>query len=74
MRADTATLDRFETGRIEARKLKVVISRALRDSVVPGMNFLSAFQSWRVEGGTLILVLPRKTPTGQWNRHPDRSL
>ncbi|NIJ36273.1 putative aspartyl protease [Sphingopyxis panaciterrae] len=74
MRADTTTLDRFETGRIEARKLKVVISRALRDSVVPGMNFLSAFQSWHVEGRTLILVPPRKTPTGQWNRRPERSL
>lgn len=74
VRADAATLDRLEIGRIEARKLKVVISPGLGDTDVLGMNFLSALQSWRVEGRTLILVPPRETATGQRNRRVDRSL
>lgn len=56
VRADAGTVDRLEIGRIEARKLKVVISPGLGDTDVLGMNFLSELQSWRVEDRTLILV------------------
>jgi aspartyl protease family protein len=56
VRADAGTLDLLELGRIEARGLKVVISPALGDTDILGMNFLSKLQSWRVEGRTLILT------------------
>ena len=56
VRADAATVDRLSIGGIDARKLKVVISPGLGTTDVLGMNFLSDLQSWRVEGGTLILL------------------
>ncbi len=62
IRVDAGTIDRLEIGGIEAQRLKVVISPGLGDTDVLGMNFLSALQSWRVEGGTLILV-PGKDET-----------
>ena len=55
VRADAGTLDRLTIGAIEARGLKVVISPALGDTDILGMNFLSQLQSWRVEDRTLIL-------------------
>jgi aspartyl protease family protein len=56
VRAETGTVERLALGRIEASNLKVVISPALGDVDILGMNFLSRLQSWRVEGRTLILV------------------
>lgn len=56
VRADTGTVARLDIGGIEARNLKVVISPALGDIDVLGMNFLSRLASWRVEGRTLSLV------------------
>lgn len=55
VRTDAGTLDRLTIGAIEARGLKVVISPALEDTDILGMNFLSQLQSWRVEDRTLIL-------------------
>src|SRR5690606_1357749 len=52
----TGTVDRLRLGAIEARNLKVVVSPALGEMDVLGMNFLSQLASWRVEGRTLILV------------------
>ncbi|WP_448661766.1 TIGR02281 family clan AA aspartic protease [Sphingomonas sp. CJ20] len=54
--AQTGRVARLGVGAIEARNLKVVISPALGDFDVLGMNFLSQLESWRVEGRTLILV------------------
>lgn len=56
VRAETGTVARLDIGGIEARNLKVVISPALGDIDVLGMNFLSRLASWRVEGRTLSLV------------------
>lgn len=55
-RADTATVDELRMGNIVARDLKVVVSPALGDMDLLGMNFLSKLKGWRVEGRTLILV------------------
>ncbi len=56
VRAQTGTVERLAVGDMEARNLKVVISPALGDVDVLGMNFLSQLASWRVEGRKLILV------------------
>ena len=56
VRAAAGTVERLKIGEIEAKALKVVISPGLGNTDVLGMNFLSALQSWRVEGRTLILV------------------
>ncbi|HEX8669982.1 MAG TPA: TIGR02281 family clan AA aspartic protease [Allosphingosinicella sp.] len=55
-KADPGTVDELRVGNVTARDLKVVISPALGDLDVLGMNFLSKLKSWRVEGRTLILV------------------
>lgn len=60
VQADTGTINRFQLGGIEARDLKVVVTPALGNIDVLGMNFLRQLESWRVEGSTLILV-PRAT-------------
>ena len=52
----TATIERLDVGNVSARELKVVVSPAIGDLDVIGMNFLSRLKSWRVEGKTLILV------------------
>jgi aspartyl protease family protein len=54
--ARTGTVDKLRIGNIEASGLKVVISPALGDMNVLGMNFLSELASWRVEGRTLVMV------------------
>lgn len=61
--AETGTVDRLLLGSIEARNLKVVVSPALGNLDVLGMNFLSRLASWRVEGRTLVLV-PRSSGAG----------
>lgn len=59
VRAQTGTIARLRLGGIEARDLKVVVTPALGDIDVLGMNFLRELDSWRVEGSTLILVPKR---------------
>jgi aspartyl protease family protein len=54
--AHGGTVRELRLGTVAARDLKVVISPALGDLEVLGMNFLSALASWRVEGRTLILT------------------
>jgi aspartyl protease family protein len=56
IKAETGTLDVLRVGGIEARGLKVVISPAMGNVDVLGMNFLSRLASWRVEGRTLVMV------------------
>jgi aspartyl protease family protein len=54
--AQTGKVDELRVGNIVARNLRIVTSPGLGNLDVLGMNFLSKLQSWRVEGGTLILV------------------
>lgn len=54
--AETGSIDELRVGNIVARNLKVVTSPGLGELDVIGMNFLSKLESWRVEGGTLVLV------------------
>lgn len=61
--ADTGVIELLRIGTIEAHDLKVVISPALGDLDVLGMNFLSRLESWRVESNTLILVPQSSDPT-----------
>lgn len=56
VQARTGTVEQLGIGSIEARNLKVVVSPALGNVDVLGMNFLSQLESWRVEGRELILV------------------
>ena len=54
--ARTGTIQELKVGNIVARDLKIVSSPGLGDLDVLGMNFLSALESWRVEGRTLVMV------------------
>jgi aspartyl protease family protein len=54
--AQTGKVYELRVGNIVARNLRIVTSPGLGNLDVLGMNFLSKLQSWRVEGGTLILV------------------
>ncbi|GAO78237.1 TIGR02281 family clan AA aspartic protease [Sphingopyxis sp. C-1] len=56
VRAEAGTVDALAVGAIEVQRLKVVISPALGNTDVLGMNFLSQLAAWRVEGRTLFLV------------------
>ena len=56
VQAQTATIESLRLGTIKATDLKAVVSPALGDMDLLGMNFLSKLKSWRVEGRTLILV------------------
>jgi aspartyl protease family protein len=58
VRAKAGTVDALAVGAIEAQRLKVVISPALGNTDVLGMNFLSQLAAWRVEGRTLFLIPP----------------
>ncbi|WP_247713243.1 retropepsin-like aspartic protease family protein [Qipengyuania polymorpha] len=53
--ADLTTVDSLRFGNIEAAGLDAVIAPNLGQTNVLGMNFLSRLDSWRVEGGDLIL-------------------
>ena len=55
VRVQTGTVDRLALDGLEARDLSVVVSPALGDVDILGMNFLTQLASWRVEGRTLIL-------------------
>lgn len=64
VQAQTGTVERLGLGSIEARNLKVVVSPALGDVDVLGMNFLSQLASWRVEGRVLVLVPQQAAQSG----------
>ncbi|CCW16323.1 hypothetical protein EBBID32_6570 [Sphingobium indicum BiD32] len=63
VQAETATVEQLGLGSIEARNLNVVVSPALGNVDVLGMNFLSQLASWRVENRVLILVPKIADPT-----------
>lgn len=72
IRAETGTIARLSIGDMEARDMKAVISPALGDVDILGMNFLGQLASWRVDGRELILQ-PRQAqtaapsiPGGRW--------
>jgi aspartyl protease family protein len=54
--ADRATVGELRVGSLAMRDHAVVIAEAFGDTNVLGMNFLSALESWRVEGSSMILV------------------
>ncbi len=54
--AETGAVKELRLGAIVARNLQVVVSPALGEMDLLGMNFLSRLKSWRVEGETLVLV------------------
>jgi aspartyl protease family protein len=54
--ACTGSIDELKVGNIVARNLRIVTAPGLGTLDVLGMNFLSKLDSWRVQGGTLILV------------------
>lgn len=57
--AQRATADVVKIGPIEARNLPISVAPSFDQGVV-GMNFLSALESWRVEGDRMILEPRRK--------------
>jgi aspartyl protease family protein len=54
--AQLTTIDELRFGNVAARGLDAVIAPNLGPTNVIGMNVLSRLASWRVEGGTMILV------------------
>jgi aspartyl protease family protein len=62
IRARTGTIEQLRVGNIRAKGLKVLISPAMGNLDVLGMNFLSELASWRVEGRTLVMV-PKSAPS-----------
>ena len=60
--AQLASIDRLQAGSVIAHDLDAVVSPAIGDVNVLGMNFLSRLDSWRVEDNVLILV-PNPTET-----------
>ncbi|MDM7957189.1 TIGR02281 family clan AA aspartic protease [Blastomonas sp.] len=53
--ADRATVRELRVGSLSMQEHAVVVADAFGDTNVLGMNFLSALESWRVEGGNMIL-------------------
>jgi aspartyl protease family protein len=60
IRARTGTIEQLRVGNISGQDLKVLISPAMGNLDVLGMNFLSELASWRVEGRTLVMI-PKST-------------
>lgn len=60
--AERATIEDLRVGSLAMQDHTVVIASAFGDTNVLGMNFLSALESWRVEGGNMILVPASPTP------------
>lgn len=54
--ADRATIADLRVGSLAMKDHAVVVSEAFGDTNVLGMNFLSALESWRVEGNSMILT------------------
>ncbi|HEX8419128.1 MAG TPA: TIGR02281 family clan AA aspartic protease [Sphingomonas sp.] len=64
VRAESGRIRLLRLGDIEARDLPVVVTPALGEVDILGMNFLTQLESWRVEGRTLIMV-PGKVSDGR---------
>jgi aspartyl protease family protein len=66
VQARKGTVDELRVGNVEAKGLKVVVSPALGNLDVLGMNFLTQLESWRVEGRTLVMTpKPSKGEAGK---------
>jgi aspartyl protease family protein len=63
--AQATTIEELKLGNVTARDLKAVVTPALGDMDLLGMNFLSKLKSWRVEGRTLVLVPHHPQAVGQ---------
>lgn len=74
VQARKGTVEELRVGPVEARGLKVVVSPALGNLDVLGMNFLTQLESWRVEGRTLVLTPkdPNGDASGDQALAPDR--
>lgn len=59
--ADRATIADLRVGSLAMKDHAVVVAEAFGDTNVLGMNFLSALESWQVEGNSMILT-PAKPP------------
>lgn len=57
--ADRATAATLQVGSLVMKDHAVVVSSSFGETNVLGMNFLSALESWRVEGSNMILVPPK---------------
>ena len=62
--ADRATIGDLQVGSLQMKDHDVLVSDALGDTNLLGMNFLSELESWRVEGNSMILT-PRQTPSAE---------
>lgn len=60
--ADRATVRELRVGSLSMQDHAIVIASAFGDTNVLGMNFLSELESWRVEGGSMILVPSTAAP------------
>ncbi|WP_033924654.1 retropepsin-like aspartic protease family protein [Sphingomonas sp. 35-24ZXX] len=60
--AERATITDLQVGSLHMKDHDVLISDALGDTNLLGMNFLSKLESWRVEGDSMILV-PQTAPS-----------
>lgn len=60
--ADRATIEDLQVGPLRMGDHHVLISEALGETNLLGMNFLSELDSWRVEGNSMILT-PRQLPS-----------
>lgn len=65
--ADLTTIDELRFGSVAARGLDAIIAPGLPTNVI-GMNLLSRLASWRVEGGTMILVPHNPQPAPEPGR------
>lgn len=54
--ADRGTVADLQVGSLAMKDHAVVVAAAFGDTNVLGMNFLSALESWRVEGDSMILT------------------
>lgn len=67
--AQLATADEIRFGNVAARGLDVVTSPSFGDTNVIGMNLLSRLASWRVEGGTTMILVPgNPQPQPDWEQ------
>lgn len=65
--AQLSNIGELRFGNVAARGLDVVIAPTLGETNVVGMNLLSRLASWRVEGGTMILVPKEPQPQADWD-------
>lgn len=63
--AQLTTIDELRFGNVAARGIDAIIAPGLGPTNVIGMNLLTRLASWRVEGGTMILVPHHPQPVAE---------